>query len=248
MYNPFVADICEHINNVFKKNGLTINHNEVRNKFSRFIMNESLCERFSKFVYKLYAKTITESELIGFVNTVILSPLNEGFENPFVGEDEIKQHDEIELYPSADVRDKDLYRVKKIRLYDPKVTQNSYYRDGKMYAGRPFIKFDIVEECPVKVFDNIDLYSRNLRDMLFAIEYDREKYGNPKKWMENNDAGDKVIYGMPYGCANLYRTSDNPDEANIDYDFDLETGIIRFRAIRRIKTNDELILLATKDG
>ena len=117
-----------------------------------------------------------------------------------------------------------------------------------MYAGRPFIKGDIVEECPVKVFDNIDLYSRNLRDMLFAIEYDREKYGNPKKWMENNDAGDKVIYGMPYGSANLYRTSENPDEANIDYDFDLETGIIQFRATRRIKTNDELILLATKEG
>jgi hypothetical protein len=246
MINPFVTDICEHIDNVFKKNNLTINHNEVVNKFSHFIMNESLCERFSYFVDKLYAKTITESELIGFVNNVILSQLNEGFENPFVEDEDVDQIDFIDVYDDADVRDKDLYTVKRIALYDPKVTKQSFYKNHRMYAGRPFIKKDIIEECPVEIVDPMDLHAKSVRDRCFAIEYDKKKYGEPKEWMMNN-GDDKIIYGMPYGNANLYRTTQNTEEANVDYEFDMDEGIIRFYAIKRIKPKDELVLLAIEE-
>lgn len=250
MKNPFVISICEHIEHVFEKNNLYINKNVLENKFTHFLMNESLCDRFSYFIDKIYAKTITESELIGFVNTAVMSSLNEGFENPFREEGYVANDEFIEVHQNKNLIDKDLYSIKGLKLYDPKVTQNLYHDkvNHKMYAGRPFIKGDIIEECGVFPVNVTDLYSKAMRDLTFAVPYDPNKDVVPLEFKDSIDPTNNVVYCYPMGYANYYRTTDNPDEANIDYDFEFnnEKSLISIYTLRRVKAGEELVLLSDR--
>ena len=152
--------------------------------------------------------------------------INEGFENPFdeVGDNTInyRYEDKVEDYG-----DDNIVKIGRIKLWNDKVDNKIMFKGGKMIAGKFFGKGDTIEECPVRLIYEKDLYSENIRE--FAFEIDKAK----------------GIYAIPFGYASFYRNSKNCNtEPNAQYEY-IENGsesIIRIYAIRNIRRGHEIVL------
>lgn len=157
--------------------------------------------------------------------------LNEGFENPFdePGDRTIEhRYDDV---IDIGIDDHDI-KIGKVKLWNDKVDNKVMYRGGKMVAGKFFGIGDTIEECPVRLIYEKDLYSENIRDFAFDID---KKRG---------------VYAIPFGYASFYRNSKDCNvEPNAEYEYveDGDGKKIRIFATRNIKKGHEIVLYAEDD-
>lgn len=232
--NRIISDVCKHIVNVFESDGTNLEYGEVLNKFEHFLMNESLVRKNSDVLNRIYGKCISNKKLMEFVVTQLYGKLNEGFYNPFSEEGDEESDpfydDYIEIDDDSSVADQDGNQVEKVLVNDDCINGKVYYKDNKMYSGVNMSSGDVVEICPVVPMDYVSMCSRPVRDLSFLISDKEEKYG------------------VPFGYANFYRTSqDSGLEGNVDYEYPEESPVMRIIAIKDIKPNDELVLLVMDD-
>jgi hypothetical protein len=152
-----------------------------------------------------------------------------GFFNPFSSDDTSTEfeEDEEDQNKQHQLTKRD---IKKISLWNTNRLPNVVYDNGKMIAGAYFITGDIIEKCPIKYMGEDDLYSKNIRDNVFPIDIT------------------KGIYAFPLGNALCYRTSYEADkDGNIEYEYDKNTDCLVFKALKKIKRGDELILQVYDD-
>ena len=152
---------------------------------------------------------------------------NEAFENPFdeIGDTTINtRYEEMADY---DFDEKD-FNIGRVRLWNNNTDNKIMFKGGKMIAGQFFGINDTIEECPVRILYEKDMYSENIREFAFTIDAPRG------------------IYAIPFGYASYYRNSlDCNIEPNADYEYvDGETPIIRIFATRNIKRGHEIVLYA----
>lgn len=110
-----------------------------------------------------------------------------------------------------------------MKLVSTDANKSRVYTDGKsVYAYKSFLPGDIIEICPCKVFSNQSLYSREIRDLVFEIAYDK--------------------FAMPFGYATIYDLANDPSLANCDYFWDANTECIIIKATKKIKKGERLFL------
>lgn len=162
-------------------------------------------------------------------NQYVPSLLEGGFINPFDGESGIipqqQQDDVMSVYDQSGLQATDF---KKIGIWNGP-SNSIIYRagsdGGRMISKTYFQKGDIVETAPITILKKGDLYSRNIRDLVFQLDDDGE------------------IFGLPAGYANCYRKDiEAPTEGNIRYKYDENTNTLVFTAISVIKPGTEIVL------
>lgn len=122
--------------------------------------------------------------------------------------------------------------ISKIRVHDIRPKVNVVYSnrggEARVSAGRDFFPGDIIEVCPVKIMEEKDLYSRNIRDSVFPLD---------KK---------ERIFGLPLGHAICYRNDMDAKglEGNVRYEYNENDGTITIIATRRIRKGNELLFHA----
>lgn len=150
----------------------------------------------------------------------ITEKLNEGFFNPF---EDVKIEKEQKKEDNKEDR-----IIKKIKPFNSKNQQSGInYKNDGIYANTTFYRNDIIEESPIHILNDADLYSPNVRKLTFIID------------------SSKRIFGIPLGLATFARTNkESKKEGNIDYEFDPDKGNkIVIYATRKIKKGDELIFV-----
>lgn len=144
--------------------------------------------------------------------------MNESFYNPFNDIEEVKTIDDRKNIEERIIR--------KIKVYNSKNQEGGIkYKLGGVYANTSYYKDDIIEEAPVYLLHDSDLYSANVRRLTFMID------------------SSKRLFGIPMGMATVARTtSESKKDSNIDYEFDPENGNkIIIYATKKIKKGEELI-------
>ena len=146
--------------------------------------------------------------------------LNEGFSNPF--NNASKKNLESTEPPIINNTTKNL--IKDVKLWNCNERLNKIKCvNNKIFANTKFFKDDIVEEAPVIILSNEDLYTKNIRNIVFDI--------SPNK------------FGIPLGYTSLYRkSSDTNKKHNLDFKYDLENNKLIFIANRNIDEGEELII------
>ena len=151
-----------------------------------------------------------------------------GFTNPF---DDVDT--KYSLSPSEeDLNDPVYNHLKKnsvsitgVSLWNTNAKNKFKYERGKMFAAKHFIAGDIIEESPIKLMGEKDLYSEAIRNIVFPID---PEHG---------------VYALPLGYANCYRNSkEAPVPGNITYEYDDKREMLVFSAIISIKPGQELVL------
>ena len=146
--------------------------------------------------------------------------LNESFYNPF--DDEVDVVDDRPITKN-EVEDR---IIRKIKVYNSKNQEGGIkYKMNSVYANTTYYKDDIIEEAPVYMLHDSDLYSSNVRKLTFMID------------------SSKRLFGIPMGMATVARTAMEANkDSNIDYEFDPEKGNkIVIYATRKIRKGEELI-------
>lgn len=144
--------------------------------------------------------------------------INEGFYNPFDNENEKE-----EIAPNKNIEER---IIRKIKVYNSKNQEGGIkYKNNGVYANTSFYKDDIIEEAPVYMLHDVDLYSPNVRKLTFMID------------------SSKRLFGIPMGMATVARSANEANkESNIDYEFDPEKGNkIIIYATKKIRRGEELI-------
>lgn len=147
--------------------------------------------------------------------------INEGFENPFVNNED-NNNEDTKMINSIPVKKDNL--IKGVELWNNhrRLNQIKCLRD-KVIANTKFFKGDIVEAAPVVLLSHEDLYTKNIRDIVFDI--------SPGK------------FGIPLGYSSKYRTSaETRNEPNIDYMYDIENNELIFITTKNIEKGEELII------
>lgn len=147
------------------------------------------------------------------------SIVNEGFYNPF----DIDDISNIEDNKKNDVEER---IIRKIKVYNSKNQEGGIkYKNNGVYANTTFYKDDIIEEAPVYMLHDSDLYSANVRKLTFMID------------------DSKRLFGIPMGMATVARSANEANkDGNIDYEFDPEKGNkIVIYATKKIKRGEELV-------
>lgn len=185
------------------------------------IVNANISGKQLMAIYD-HVKSITDNFRFKIEDNVLLGEsykINEGFYNPFDSEDYRK--DEI-----ASNKDKEERIIRKIKVYNSKNQEGGIkYKNNGVYANTTFYKDDIIEEAPVYMLHDSDLYSANVRQLTFMID------------------SSKRIFGIPMGMATVARCANEANkEGNIDYEFDLDKGNkIIIYATKKIKRGEELV-------
>lgn len=153
--------------------------------------------------------------------------LHEGFENPFASYDAKEYSSSITYEDMPEIIPADYVKIQNARIWNHNKPGKVIYKNGKIYAGRFYAPGDIIEEAPVEIFKESDLYSENIRKHAFLLDPERR------------------IFGFPLGYATKYRNSmDTNLMANCDYEYDEKNDVINIFAIKKIKRGAELILSA----
>jgi hypothetical protein len=151
------------------------------------------------------------------------SELCEAFYNPFDDDDVQIDMPKMPHKPNSD--DKEI-KISKVKLWDGNTTDKIYFDKGKMRAGKFYGIGDTIEVCPVRLIQDDDLYSRNIRDIAFMID------------------SEKHLYAIPFGYASYYRNSkDSGIDGNADYELiPSDEPTIRIFATSKIRKGNEIIL------
>jgi hypothetical protein len=157
--------------------------------------------------------------------------LNEAsFTNPFDEEGGYSPSSERDFISGELNKTPKVNSISKVGLWNTNVKNKIAYKNDRIYANNYFCAGDIVEECPVKLMSEKDLYSETIRDCVFPIDTN------------------KGIYALPLGYAICYRNSmESGLPGNIEYNFDEASNMMVFTAITSIKKGNELIIDATDD-
>lgn len=192
-----------------------------------------LCEAFSVLSMETGSKNLSdESKLYErlveklSIGEKAVCKLNEGFVNPF---DDLDSETIAAVEHSLDDEDdEDDFKIRKIRLRKRELTGKIAFSKGKMISGKYFIPNDVIENAPVAIIANSDLYSKTIREFAFELDKDRRSYG------------------IAFGYASFYRNSkDSGLEPNAEYEYNSgEDGYptIIIRAIKKIRPGQEIIL------
>lgn len=209
-------------NNLILKNKL----NSVLNAVESYCVLTEKCNDFSC----IDEAKLFEKRLKAYISEYnYQKKLHEGFQNPFDTDSDAANRYIEDNYISYESPRKDI-SVKKVQLWNRNTPNKVIYKDGKMYAGQFFGKGDIIEECPVRLIQTQDLYSKNVRD--FAFTLDRSK----------------GLYAIPFGYASYYRNSkDSGIDSNADYSFSLDEDFIKIYATCNISNGDEIILYSDEE-
>ena len=174
---------------------------------------------------KMAAKTLVEFFRNIKIRTDNFRMLNEAFYNPF--DDELLDHDEIINEPKQ-ITPEDTRLIKKIKIYNNRANLGGIkFLNDRVYATKTFYMDDIIEVAPVRVLDDSDLYSSNVRKMTFPIDLN------------------KRIFGVPFGIGSIARNElETGLTGNIDYEYDPDkANEIIIYATKRINKGDELIFV-----
>ena len=228
--NVITENVCVYITEQYNVNIGKVGYKNVYDSFCRIIGDDGLYEQYKYFIDRVYDKNLSKNEIKYLVESVLSPVMNEGFYNPFTDVMKVKTNssDVLSIVPEITQTPKKDSYIKDIKIWDSNVNGKILCKDGAMYAGINFIPGDIIEECPIKMLNASDMYSKNIRDISFEVS--------------------DGVYALPYGYANCYKTTyDSGKIGNIDYDYKVGDNIIKFYAIKRIKPNEELVLLV-EDG
>ena len=233
--NKIITDACKHIVHVFEADGTHLDYGEVLNKFEHLTMNESLVRKNKKILDRIYCKCISNKKLMEFVVTQLYGKLNEGFYNPFNDEGQedtgIYEDEYIVGDENAEARDDDGKKQEEILVNDQCINGKIFFKDGKIYSGVNLFRGDVVEICPIVPLDKVSMCARPVRDLAFQIS---EK--------------DPDLYGIPFGYANFYRTTDETGtKGNVDYEYPEQGDFMKIIAIENICPNEELVLRVESD-
>ena len=151
--------------------------------------------------------------------------LYEGFYNPFDDTDDNIQMKPVKRF-NVSPKDQSV-RIKNVKLHNNDVDGKICYNNGKMLAGKTFVKGDIIEKCPCELVSLMSLFSPDMRSIVFTVD---EK---------------KNIYAIPFGYAKYYRNSkEYMLQPNAKYEFDDRNPepTIVISATRRIDKGSEIVL------
>jgi hypothetical protein len=153
------------------------------------------------------------------------SKLYEAFYNPFDNDD---VQIDIPKTPYKQEPENKEIKISKVKLWDSDTTDKIYFDKGKMRAGKFYGPGDTIEICPVRLIQDDDLYSRNVRDIAFVID------------------SEKHLYAIPFGYASYYRNSKESGlDANSDYELiPSDVPTIRIFATSKIRKGNEIILFS----
>lgn len=175
---------------------------------------------------KMVPKTLNDFYKNIKIRTDNFQALNEGFYNPFDDEllfdgNEIVDEPKVVKTPESRI-------IKKLKIYNNKSKIGGVqFKDNKVYATKTFYMDDIIEVAPVRILDDADLYSSNVRKLTFPIDLS------------------KRIFGIPFGIGSAARSEIETDiPGNIDYEYDPDkSDQIIIYATKRINKGDELIFV-----
>jgi hypothetical protein len=155
--------------------------------------------------------------------TYKIKPLEEGFFNPYdKTANEPKKKSTIHLSDKVGIVQprKEVFNINRVEY--------SKRPNGEfvMYSKTQFAKGEIVEICPI-IFVGVEAKGiPNLKNYIFEIEKDKDKYG--------------VVLG--YGS--LYKHSENP---NLEYAYNRTNRQMYFSSLRQIQAQEELSINYGKD-
>ena len=218
------------------------------NRGTKIVVNENITiELVLKFIDAILSKnnlTLYKNEIIKIINGKI-SPkalynlyklieiksdnfkrLNESFYNPFDDDllDDIFTEEPKYQSKNDDINSK---LIRKIKPYNKSKVGNLLYKDDKVFANRNFFKGDIIEICPVRILHDEDLYSSNVRKIVFPIDLSQR------------------IFGVPFGLSSVARSENEAKlGGNVDFEYDpSKSKEIIIKAISNIKRGDEIIFI-----
>lgn len=206
---------------IIDKGNILETNNNFAPKFFMIFDSKIYGDKIQFVVYSFVDKTTHDDYVAGQLIDNTKTKINEGFENPFVSNEENNDED-TELINKPKPKNNNL--ITKVELWDSnrRLNQIKCLRN-KVIANTKFFKGDIVEAAPVITLSHEDLYSKNIRDIVFDI--------SPGK------------FGIPLGYSSIYRTSaDTRNEPNIDYKYDIENNELIFVATKNIDKGEELII------
>lgn len=203
------------------------------NRFIESLLSDNNIINYKAEIAKIVRGNVIPKRLFALYNNMRIRTdnfraLNEAFYNPF--DDEMLSNAYEESYVNniqSSVKKKEEERlIRKIRVYNAKNrTSGVRYDNNKVYATQNFYRGDIIENAPVRILSDEDLYSPNVRELVFMID------------------SSKRLFGIPFGIASIARDESQTSlSANVDYEFDPEKGnVISIYAIKKIRPGDELI-------
>lgn len=176
---------------------------------------------------KMVAKTLNDFYNNIKVRTDNFTYINESFYNPFDDDLLNDQNDNIIDEPKEITPEEDKI-IRKIKIYNNKSKVGGVqFKDDKIYASKTFYMDDIIEVAPVRILDDADLYSSNVRKLTFPIDLSRR------------------IFGIPFGIGSMARSEvETGIRGNIDYEYDPSNkNEIIIYATRKINKGDELVFV-----
>ena len=153
--------------------------------------------------------------------------LNESFYNPF-DDDLLNDLDDNVIDEPKEITPEEDRIIRKIKLYNNKSKVGGVqFKDDRVYASKTFYMDDIIEVAPVRILDDADLYSSNVRKLTFPIDLSRR------------------IFGIPFGIGSMARSEvETGIHGNIDYEYDPSNkNEIVIYATRKINKGDELVFV-----
>lgn len=120
---------------------------------------------------------------------------------------------------------RDKQHIDSIALVPTNARQCRVTSDGQhVYAAARFYPGDIIEACPVKEISMASLASRDVREMAFEVEWNKE-------------------YVIPMGYCQFYDIIDGFNtKPNCDWEWDAKKKTIIIRALTKIQKGTRLIL------
>lgn len=176
---------------------------------------------------KMVAKTLSDFYNNIKVRTDNFTYINESFYNPF-DDDLLNDLDDNVIDEPKEITPEEDRIIRKIKLYNNKSKVGGVqFKDDKVYASKTFYMDDIIEVAPVRILDDADLYSSNVRKLTFPIDLSRR------------------IFGIPFGIGSMARSEvETGIRGNIDYEYDPSNkNEIIIYATRKINKGDELVFV-----
>lgn len=203
------------------------------NKFIEMLLSGKNPKKYKMEISKIISGKMSSKSLYDFFNNIRIrtdnfSFINESFYNPF--DDELL-NDNIEevIDEPKEITPEEDRLIKKIKLYNNKSKVGGVQiKNDKVYATKTFYMDDIIEVAPVRILDDADLYSSNVRKLTFPIDLS------------------KRIFGIPFGIGSIARNENETNiNGNIDYEYDPDkANEIIIYAIKKINKGDELIFVS----
>jgi len=182
---------------------------------------------------------------IEYYNNINEANKAKGFRNPYATTNNASssismQEDSIAIQedPLARQRNNDIQYLG-CRVWDSDTKGKTYCTqhtlpngdiEYRMMAGQHFHRGDTIEEAPVKLMKEDDLFAKTIYSVCFCID-------KPKG-----------IYALPIGYSTCYRnSSESGKDGNIIYEYNDRKHTLKFISCKNIKKNDELILSVTDD-